>query len=158
MQLWEPQTYGNTREILSTIIGKVSVDFPCFPPIKGLFYVHSGGSAKQDIDLSLEKYNPGVPECFEGDDDVGNVELSFQVQLQCHFLIAIGCLYDENEDDDTYYKWLTCHQVILWFARLSPGGSHLWTMLSTLCASSWIINLVYILILKNNLTGSFVSQ
>ena len=72
MKLWEPQTYGNTREILSTIIGKVSVDFPCFPPIKGLLYVHSSRPAKEDIDNSLKKYNPGVPECFEGDDDVGN--------------------------------------------------------------------------------------
>ena len=58
----------NTREILSTIIGKISVDFPCFPPVIGLLYVHSSRSGNGINDNSIEIF-PGLPKCFEGDDE-----------------------------------------------------------------------------------------
>ena len=56
-------------------MSKVSVDLPSFAPVKGLLDVHGGGS-----------------EGLEGDDDVGDVELSLEVQLDGDSLVAIGGL------------------------------------------------------------------
>ena len=60
-------------------MGKVSVYLPSLAPVVRFLDVHSGG-----------------PEGFEGDDDVGHVELGLQVQLDGNILLPIAGLSGEG--------------------------------------------------------------
>ncbi len=59
--------------------GEVPVDLPSLPPVVGLLHVHGGR-----------------PEGLKGDDDMGDVELSLQVQLDGHVLQVVLSLIIET--------------------------------------------------------------
>ena len=68
----------HSGKFLCAVVGKVSVNLPSVSPVERFLNVHGGG-----------------PEGFEGDDDVGHVELGLQVQLDGNILFPITRLSGE---------------------------------------------------------------
>ena len=115
-------TERHSGEFLGAVVSKVSVNLPSLAPVERFLDVHGGG-----------------PEGFEGDDDVGHVELGLQVQLDGDILLPIaGLSRDRSWSKVSIFEiFPTCHQVIFCCLLGTPGSwEYLWMMLEMLWASN----------------------